>query len=814
MIAFSGFLLIAFLYASPVLQGKRLVQHDSMQAKAAAQEIVEYRNKTGKQSLWTNSMFGGMPGYMIASNYPNSFTTHLGRVFTGLFPEPVNLIWLCMAGFYVLMMALGVEAWLGALGAIGFAFCAATFTSIEAGHVSKVIAIAYAPPLIAGFILCFRGKYLLGAALTALFLGLQLYGNHVQITYYTFIALGIYGLFELIWAVRENRLKQFILAGVVVGAASAVAVGTHASRLWTAYEYSKATMRGKSELTIAADTTQKAATQPVNGLDREYAFRWSYGIGETFNLLIPNFYGGASNGSLSASSNTFKTLTEIGASKAEAKQFVSQVPLYWGDQPITGGPAYAGAVVIFLFVLGMFLVKDPIKWWALAVTVLFIMLAWGKNFPAFNNLVFDYLPMYNKFRAVTMLLNLAQIFMVIVGVLGLQELIKGNWKLEEVKKSLLQSVGIVGGFCLLFALAGGLFFNFSGPSDQAFSGQIGDKEVANRIISSIQADRASLLSTDAFRSLVLILLATALIWFFTQKKIKSQLMFAGLIVLVLIDLFMVDKRYLNNDDFKTASESSQVFAPSAADQQILQDKDLDFRVLYTPNPWGDATASFFHKSIGGYHGAKMGRYNELIEFQIAKSNMAVLNMLNTKYFIVSGQDGQLAAQRNPAAMGSVWFVNSFQIVPDANAEIKALDSFDPKQVAFIDKRFEDQLKGLQIQSDSAASIRLTKYAPDNLSYESNANTEQLAVFSEIYYNGNTDWKAFVDGKPAPHLRANYVLRAMRIPAGKHTIEFRFEPPSYYTGEMIALVSSILMVLLLAAAVLGEVKRKGQEKVAA
>lgn len=814
MIAFLGFVLLTFVYASPLLQGKRLAQHDSVQAKAAAQEVQDYRAKTGKQALWTNSIFGGMPAYLIASDYPNSLSTHLGRLFLGISPEPANLILLYLIGFYILMMVLGVEVWLAFLGSVAFAFCSYNFISIEAGHVSKVIAIAYAPAIIAGVILCYRGRYLAGAALTALFLGLQIYGSHPQITYYTFLALGFYGIFELVWAIRANRLKQFVLASAVLVGAGLVAAGSHASRLWTTYEYSRETTRGKSELTLSADTTQTAASKPTEGLGKDYAFQWSYGIGETFTFLIPNFYGGSTYGSLGASSNTFKTLTEVGASPAEARQFTAQMPLYWGDQPMTGGPAYAGAIVCFLFVLGMFVVRHPIKWWALVVAVFFTVLAWGSNFAAFNYFMFDYFPLYNKFRAVTMLLNLVQVFMVMVGILGLQEIVSGNWKFDALKQPLLRSVAITGGLCLLFVLAGSLFFNFSGQSDERFFGQLGNADIANRLIASIRDDRASLLRTDAFRSLVFILLAAALVWFYAKKKIKPVVLYAGLTALVVIDMFAVDKRYFNNEDFKKPSESALSFAPTPVDEQILQDKDPNYRVFYVPS-WYEASPAYFHKLVGGYHGARMSRYEELFNFQISRNNMAVLNMLNARYFIIpSKEGGELTVQRNPGAMGNAWFVDSYRVVANANEEMKALDNFDPQQVAFVDRRFEDQLKGFQPQPDSTAQIRLTAYAPDQLTYESNAQTEQLAVFSENYYNGNTDWQAYIDGKPAPHLRANYVLRAMRVPAGKHTIEFKFEPKSYYQGETLALICSILLAGLLVAAVFMEFRNRQKEAVPA
>lgn len=539
--------------------------------------------------------------------------------------------------------------------------------------------------------------------------------------------------------------------------------------------------------------------------------------------MIPNFHGGSSQSAVGESSNTVKALTSNGVQKEQANQFAEHLPLYWGDQPGVGGPAYAGAIICFLFVLGMFIVKDRIKWWALGIAVLFMALAWGKNFAVFNNLMFDYFPMYNKFRAVTMLTALVQLFMCLVAGMGVQALVNQPWKMPDLKKPLLWSLGLTGGLALLFALAGSVFFDFRGASDQevtaSYTQMTGSADFAAQIMTAIQQDRASIFRTDSFRSALFILLAAGLIWLLVTQKIKSIVFYAGMILLVLIDLFGIDKRYLNNDDFVSKSQAKEVVTPTQADLQILQDTDPDFRVInVTVSPFQDATTSYFHKSIGGYHGAKLRRYQELYEHQIAKNNMSVLNMLNTKYFIVPGQanpqapegqqqGGQPVVQRNPGAMGHAWFVNSYQIVADANAEMKALDKFDPKQTAFIDKRYESQLTGLQIQSDSTATITLTSYKPNHLTYEAHATSEQLAIFSEIYYNNKKGWDVYLDGKPASHFRANYVLRAMRIPAGKHVIEFKFKPQSYETGEQVSLLCSIMLVGLLAGAALVEVRKK-------
>jgi hypothetical protein len=815
VLAVVAFLVITFIYFSPAFQGKTIAQHDIVQAKGAAQEANEYREKTGHYPLWTNSMFGGMPTYLIAADYPNSWTTKAGRFFANLLPEPANYLFLYLIGCYILLAALGLDAWIAALGAIGFALCSYNLINIEAGHASKVIAMGFLPPVLAGVILAYRGRYWIGGALVGLFLGMQLYGNHIQITFYMFITIGFYALMELIVAIREKKLKSFVIASAVVAVASGLAVGSHASRLMTTSEYSKESIRGKSELTPKPATGD---TKGVNadGLDYDYAFNWSYGKLETLTLLIPDFYGGGTMAkSIGKNSNLYEALIAQGANDAQARQIVAQLSgaLYWGDQPTTGGPTYAGAIIVFLFVLGMFIVRDRIKWWILASAVFMIMIAWGKNF-ILNDFLFYNLPLFDKFRAVTMSLALTQVFLVLGAALTVQELVRGEQTWARMQRPLLWSLGLTAGVALIFAVLGSAFFDFR---NERIDQQLG-QGYGEWIVRPLRDDRASLLRGDAFRSFLFILVAAGVIVAFLLKRINATLVTLVLAVLVLVDMFAIDKRYVNDADFTVdRREQARTFVkPTQADQQILQDT-TQYRVFNyaaSNGPFGDAETSYYHHSVGGYHGAKMRRYSDVMDSLLFKGKLSALNMLNTKYIIVPDQKtGQPLVQQNTEALGNAWFVPEYKLVANADQEITELgkETFNPQTTALIDKRFENELKGFQPQADSTATIRLVSYSPDRLVYESNAKTPQLAVFSEIYYANKDYWQAEVDGKPVPHFRANYILRGMIVPAGSHKITFTFVSNTYQQGETIALFSSIALFAFVGAAIFLAARQKKEEQ---
>ncbi|MCU0469752.1 MAG: hypothetical protein MUF58_14230 [Arcicella sp.] len=801
--AIIAFMILAGVYSFPTLQGKKLEQHDIKMAQAGSHESVEFTKQTGEIAWWTNSMFGGMPSFMIHGAYPNSLGSKIGSEFMALVPTPINMIFLLMLGMYVLLIALGANTWQSVLGAIAYAFCSYNMIIIPAGHTSKVIALGYAPMVIAGAVWAFRGKYLLAATLTAFFMSFELYANHVQITYYLGLLLAGYFIVKTIECVKNQQFKHLIFALLAFGGGALIGLGNHTMRLWNNTVYSAETIRGKSELT--------SNKQSKGGLDRDYAYNWSYGIGETGTFLIPNFYGGASGGNLGGSkSETLKTMVNAGIPEESALGFVEHGPSYWGDQPGVGGPAYSGAIILFLFALGIFIVKGNVKWWLVASAIIFTIFAWGKNLPSINYLVFDYFPMFNKFRAITMILSLVQLAIVTLAILALKQIAEEKPTFNDLKKPLIYSLALTAGISLIFSLLPSMFLSFKGTNDAAM--QItGDKGVDGQIIRAIAQDRESLLRSDAFRSVVLILLSAGLLWAWVSNKIKNVVFYPLLTVLVVFDLFGVDKRYFNSENFVSKSEAEETFAPTAIDNQILQDKTI-YRVYDGASSQGitnDATASYYHKSLGGYHGAKLRRYNEVVENQFSKGNMAVFNMLNTKYFTQAPQQqgGQPTVQQNPDACGNAWFVKEFKIVPNADAEMKALDNFNPKQTAFIDQRFADQVANLKITFDSTAnSIKLTDYKLNLMTYESNAKTDQLAIFSEIYYRGNIDWKAYVDGVYKPHLRVNYILRGMVIPAGKHKIEFKFDPETVKKGGTVDLIASILMVSLLGLTLFMEFKK--------
>jgi len=784
-IAIVVFVVITLAYFSPLLEGKKLKQSDITQWKGMSKEIADFRESTGEEALWTNSMFGGMPAYQISVEYKGNALRHLDRLMQLYLPQPAGMVFLYMIGFFILLLVLKVDKWLAIAGAIAFAFSSYLFIIFEAGHNSKAHAIGYMAPVLAGIILTYRGRYLAGGIMAAIFLSLELLTNHLQITYYLMMTAGVYVIAELVSSIKEKQFSRFGKATGVLVLASILAVATNITSIWATYEYGKETIRGKTEL-----TTEKS--NRTSGLDKDYATGWSYGKLETFTMLIPNFNGGSSQGALTESSNTYKALQNNNIDNNQAKNAIKAMPLYWGSQPGVAGPVYIGSIIMFLFVFALFVADNRYKWWLLAATLLSILLAWGKNFPDFTDFFLNYVPGYNKFRAVSMTLVIAELCIPLLAILGLQKAFSAGMDKKKLIKHLYYSVGIVGGISLFFALAGSSIFDFISPSDEQYKSYYPDW-----LIAAIQLDRASLLSADAFRSLVFILLAGAAIWAVLNNVIKNPVYFYSILaLLIIIDMWTVNRRYLNDESFVRKSVAAVPFQPTTTDQLIMKDKDPNFRVFNQTvgNPFSDASTSYFHKSLGGYHGAKLRRYQELIENHLAKGNMNVYNMLNTKYFIVSDKNGGAPQmQINMQALGNAWFVNDARVVNNADEEINALTDFIPGETAIYDKRFEDQVKGHLITKDTLASISLTEYKPNHLTYKSQASREQLAVFSEIYYDKG--WNAYIDGKQSPYFRANYVLRAMIVPAGNHTIEFKFEPKVYSTGEKISYASSILLVLL-------------------
>lgn len=785
LISLGLFLMISLAYFNPVLSGKVLVQHDISQWTGMAKEVMDYREAHGDEPLWTSRMFSGMPAYQISVLYPSNLIRYVNDFFWLWLPNPANLLFLSLISFYILMISLRTDYRIAIAGAIAYAFVSFNFVSIQAGHNTKVQAIALMPLVFAGVLMAYRERWMLGAALTALGLSMQIYANHLQITYYTAITIGFLVIFEAVRAIKEKKLPGYLKASVALLFAAVLAVLPNITNLLLTYEYGKFSTRGQSEL------TEKKVSA---GLDKDYALGWSYGRLETMTLLIPDFSGGSSSKKLDRNSATYKALVSQ-AGEAQARGFCESAPVYWGDQPMTSGPVYNGAIPFFLFILSLFVLRGPFKWWIILSTGFFIMISWGRHFPPLTDFLFDHFPGYSKFRSVAMALVVASLMIPLAGLFGLARFMDSAVEKSKATKYLKLSFYIAGGLSLIFVLLPGLFCDFEGSADEQL-------KQYDWLLSALREDRASTLQADAFRSFFFILLAFILLFAWLKNKVNASVVMPVLAILILIDMWGVDKRYLGNDEFVSKSKAEAPFETTAADQQILQDKGY-FRVMNTAvSTFNDASTSYFHHSIGGYHGAKLKRYQELIEYQISKGNMNVLNMLNAKYFISRDPQSNAAlAQVNPGAMGPAWFVNDWVVVPDADTEMKSLDTLDTRTLAVVDKRYQDALSSLKTGVDSTASVRLvipeSGVLPNYLKYETQSSTNKLLVFSEVHYPAG--WNAYLDGKQVDYIRANYVLRAMAVPAGKHTIEFKFEPESYSRGEQISLAGSILLLLLVGSA---------------
>ncbi|MBS0028787.1 YfhO family protein [Chitinophaga sp. 22321] len=794
------FLLLAVMYCSPVLEGKVVNQADMKNVEGMAKEAKDYYEATGERPLWTNSMFSGMPSYVIYTGPGTNKMGYMNWVITLKTPFPINMLFLAMMSMYLLLCILDFKYWIRVMGAIAFAFCSYNVIIIDVGHVTKMFDIALMPAVLAGIILTYRGKLLTGAALTALATGMLIYNNHLQIIYYTLIMVACLAVGAFVHALREKQLPQFFKASGLLAIAGALAVLTSMDSLLMLREYTDYTMRGsKSELTLdQGDVAQKKST----GLDIEYAYDWSYGKAESGTLLIPGYAGNSSGQKLSTTSHFAEQMQSLGVPAAQVEQFLDQqkLPLYYGAQSKgTSGPVYVGAIICFLFVLSLLLVKSWHKWWLIAVTVVGFILAWGKNLAFINDFLFYHLPLYNKFRAPAQALVLPSLTFVVLGCWGLQEVADGKHTKAELLKKLKQALLITGGAIIGFILITNFFVGFSSASDanmiSYFAQAMGGEENAKLLIRALEKDRSSLLLKDSFRSAIFIAIAAAAIWAFLENKMKWQVAALVITAAVAIDLLQVDRNYLNSESFVDDMSYMQAMQPSPADQQIKQDPDPYYRVFnLTTAPFDDASPSYFHKNIGGYSPAKLWIYQDLITHQISKQNMHVLNMLNTKYFIVPDQkSGQPIAQRNPDAYGNAWFVKDIIWAPDANTEMKTLDYLNTRDSAVIDKRFTQQLGNFKTHADSAAVIKLTKYGPNKLEYTTHNTQDGFGVFSEIYYPAG--WKAFIDGQPADIIRTDYALRGLKIPAGDHKVEMRFEPTTVFTGLKIAGISSTLLLLL-------------------
>ncbi|MGY4383125.1 hypothetical protein ACVWYN_000144 [Pedobacter sp. UYP24] len=806
------FVVICFVYFSPVLQGKAPAQSDVLQAKATAKEIIEFKEKDGKGPLWTNQMFGGMPAYQIWVQHPYNGATYVIDLVTAIFPDPVGVVLLYLLGAYLLFCVLRINPWLAAAGAIAFAFTSYNFIIIAAGHSNKALAIAFCAPIIAGVIMTLRGRYWVGGSLTALFMALEIRANHIQMTYYLMIALLIFIGIEVYHAIKAKKLKEFSKAVAFLAVAMLLSFMVNAGKLWTTYEYGQESNRGKSNLTTGAP-------EETNGLSKDYAYGWSQGVGESFTFLIPNLYGGATSieALVNPESHTYKTLQGVTGSDPTGaiQQLAEQLGLqqYWGEKPGTSGPYYFGAIVCFLFVFGLLIVRNRIKWWILGTTILFMLLSFGKNFPLVSDFFFAYFPMYNKFRAVESILAMVGLMVPLLAFLSIKEALDGAYDQKTLVKKLTIAGGITGGFALLVAIMPTAFFSFTTSNHQQMLQALtqmlqNNAGVAQSILSAVVSDRADLARADALRTVLFIAIGYALVWALITKKINMQAAVILLGLAVLIDMWQVDRRYLNSSNFASKSDLTNHFQPRDVDNVISSDKDPNFRVLdLSINTFQDASTSQFHKTIGGYHAAKLKRFQELIDNQLTKSvNQDVLDMLNTRYIITQNQQtGSYSMNRNATAAGNAWIVQQIQYVKDGDEEMKAISSFDPKVEAIVDQRYKSLISGNNVGADPTATIRLDSYHPDHLVYSYSAPRNIIAVFSEIYYDKG--WNMYVDGKEKPYFRADYLLRAAELEAGNHKVEFKFEPVSYYLGEKISLVGTILLLAALGFAFYSERKNK-------
>lgn len=766
-----------------------MTQNDIVQGISSGREVVEFREETGEEALWTNSMFGGMPAYMINIYWSGDFTIHLQNVMSLYLPSPARYTLLAMLSFYILLISWKVNPYLAIAGGIAYGLNSFFIVSIEAGHIWKVSAISYMPLVLAGIQLILRKKLLLGIALTSSAVALLIRSNHVQIAYYLFFVLLVFWIVYLIDAVRKKEIASYGKVTAFIAIAGILGMSANLGKLWTAAEYSPYTIRGKSEL--------KSNTQSTSGgLDRDYAFAWSNGITESFTFMVPYFYGGGSGENVGTNSRFAKELRKIGANQNQIRQFSERLNTYWGDQPFTSGPIYAGIIIVFLFTLGILTIKGPLRTWLVAATLLGFMLSWGKNFSTFNYLMFDYFPLYNKFRAVSMALVIPLLTMPLLGFLGLSEFLK-----NPDKKILIRATGIIGALLVLFLISS-TFLRFSSPGDTAITQQA--------LLDAIISQRKSMFQSSTMRSLFFLAVAGGIFYFFHQKKLSFPVV-AGLVsLLIFADLFFIDRNYIDKNKFSTKSRIA-AYQPDAADSRIMKDEG-HYRVLnLTVPPFENATTSYHHSSVGGYHGAKMRRYKDVISYhlngEIQNSisqiqagsyqieGIPVLNMLNTKYLKLSNTAN--AVLQNSGTMGNAWFVNEIKPAVDADAAIAMIGEEDISSIAISEK--------LEAQSGlSIGSISLSEYKPNYLKYESANTGDGFAVFSEVYYPKG--WTAWIDGNEVEIHQVNYILRGVKVPAGNHTIEFRFEPDSYFIGNRIMLIASFLTIGLLIFALILDAKK--------
>ena len=784
LIAVVIFMIASLAYFSPVLKGQKIQQSDITQFIGSSKEIVDYRKENDQEPYWTNATFGGMPSYVVSTYYPYNFIKKIDSTLRFL-PRPADYLFLYFIGFFILLSVLKVDWKLAIVGSLGFGFSTYLIVILGVGHNAKAHAIAYMPIVLAGILLVFQRRYLIGFMVTALAMSLELSASHIQMTYYLLFIVLILGIIQLIDAIKEKELPHFSKSIGILIVAVILAIGTNSTSLLATQEYAKHSTRSQSELTITPDGSPKEIT---TGLTKDYITQYSYGKLETFNLFVPRFMGGTSREELKDSElqQFLQDAVNDGLNPDDANYLYRISSMYWGDQPIVAAPAYIGAIFIFLFVLALFLVKGRLKKWLVAATIFSILMSWGRNFSFLTDFFIDYIPFYNKFRAVSSIQVIAELCIPLLGILGLKELFSDSVSKEKKLNALKWSTIIVGGIALLFTAVGTGLFAFETPVDLQIDEQI------SGFLEAIIADRQTLFFNDSLRTLLFVMVIATLIWLFLEERISQLIVIVGLGVMILFDLVNVDKRYVNDNFFTSARKVEKPFKATEIDKEILKDKGYYRVANFSKDPMNDGSTSYFHKSIGGYHAAKPRRYEELYNFHIVNGNTQVINMLNTKYIIGTNEKGEQVLEKNRNANGNAWFVQELKFVSSANEEIKALDSLNTKNIAIIRDDYASDIKNNYV-IDSIATIKLTDYKVNSLSYQSNSTFNQFAVFSDMYYNEG--WNAYIDGKLTNHMRVNYVLRGMEIPAGSNTIEFKFEPRIIKKGNTITLVSYALLFLI-------------------
>ncbi|SEQ47078.1 membrane protein YfhO [Hyunsoonleella jejuensis] len=790
-----GFVVISLAYFNPVLQGKQIYQSDIVQYIGMSKQQKDFKAKTGEETYWTNSAFAGMPTYQLGARYPHNYIKKLDLTLRFL-PRPADYLFLYLLSFYILLLVLKVDFKLAALGALAFGFSTYLIIILGVGHNSKAHAIAYMPLVLSGILLVFQKRYILGFLLTAIAMGLELVANHFQMTYYLLLLVIVLGVVYLIDAYKKQMLPHYFKSiGVLIGAV-ALAIGLNATNVLATQEYVKHSTRGKSELTINPDGSPKEVS---SGLDKDYITQFSYGGWETFNLFIPRFMGGGNAEKLGKDSNIYDAVRKLGASPSQALDQAENAPMYWGEQPIVEAPAYIGAVVLFLFVFALFLVKGRLKWWLVGGTILSLLLSYGKNLNFLTDFFIDYVPLYNKFRAVTSIQVILELCIPVLAIFGLVRLFNDFNKAEEKLKALKYASMVTGGLALVFLLFGRSMFDFVGANDGRYIQALGQD-----FIRAVKDDRKAIFTSDSLRSLILVLFSAGLVFGYLNHKIKQKWVLVGFAILILFDLVGVNRRYVNEDDFVSSIKMTKPFTANEVDKQIQKDTS-HFRVFDLVS--GPSKPSYFHNSLNGYNAAELKRYREVFDWYVSRNNINVLNMLNTKYIIAQDQEGSIFPYLNDEANGNAWFVEKLISVSNANEEIKLLDSLENKKHALINiKNYSPDFKS-QFEVDSAATIKVETYQPNYIKYKSNNPNKGFAVFSEIYYPKG--WKATIDGEEASFKRVNYILRGMEIPAGEHTIEFKFDPDVVKTGSSISLASSALLFVLLVARIFYEFKKRKQ-----